>query len=110
MDLVMNDGEGGDDCGDDKVLGGIMVKLNSGNDLCCCGCDLDIGGDVLVLLMLYMYSVSDVPKPLDHKLYSKANCLVLNLDAEHWLNECTSSHEVFGIGNSKCDHCLVAEI
>ena len=26
----MNDGEGGDDCGDDKVLGGIMVKLNSG--------------------------------------------------------------------------------
>ena len=65
---------------------------------------------MLVLLMLYMYCVSDVHKPLDHKLYSKANCLVLNLDAEHWLNECTSSHEVFGIGNSKCDRCLVAEI
>ena len=58
----------------------------------------------------FSYRGGDVHKPSDHMLYSKANCLVLDLDAEHWQNECTSNHGVFGIGNNKCDHCSAVVI
>lgn len=46
--------------------------------------------------------------PLNHKWCLKEDCLVLNHDGGHWLNEYTWDHGGFDTENNKCGRCLAS--